>query len=70
MSKTTFRATISDEDFDWLQDFKDNNDLMNNTQVLHYFMKLAKNKKNNLREFNDLSDIRKQQRFTKEQLQS
>ncbi len=50
MSKTTFRATISDEDFDWLQDFKDNNDLMNNTQVLHYFMKLAKNKKNNLRE--------------------
>lgn len=50
MSKTTFRATISDEDFDWLQDFKDNNDLMNNTQVLHYFMKLAKNEKNNLRE--------------------
>lgn len=31
MSKTTFRATISDEDFDWLQDFKDNNDLMINT---------------------------------------
>lgn len=50
MSKTTFRATISDEDFDWLQDFKDNNDLMNNTQVLHYFMKLAKNEKNNLSE--------------------
>ena len=41
MSKTTFRATISDEDFDWLQDFKDNNDLMNNTQVLITSSKLC-----------------------------
>ena len=34
MSKTTFRATISDEDFDWLQDFKDNNDLMKLSNLL------------------------------------
>lgn len=68
MIKTTFRATISDADLDWIQDYKEKHDLKNNAEVIHHFMKLAENNEKNSKWTKDLSDIRKQQRFTKEQV--
>ena len=63
MIKTTFRATISDADLDWIQDYKEKHDLKNNAEVIHHFMKLAENNEKNSKWTKDLSDIRKQQRF-------
>lgn len=68
MIKTTFRATISDTDLDWIQDYKEEHDLKNNAEVIHHLMKLAEENEKNSKWTKDLSDIRKQQRFTKEQV--
>lgn len=37
MIKTTFRATISDTDLDWIQDYKEEHDLKNNAAVKNSF---------------------------------
>lgn len=63
MIKTTFRATISDTDLDWIQDYKEEHDLKNNAEVIHHLMKLAEENEKNSKWTKDLSDIRKQQRF-------
>lgn len=68
MIKTTFRATISDADLDWIQDYKEKYNLKNNAEVLHCLMESAKKERENLNSTKDLSDIKKQQRFTKEQV--
>lgn len=51
MIKTTFRATISDTDLDWIQDYKEEHDLKNNAEVIHHLMKLAEeNEKNSMKQ--------------------
>ncbi|MDK6502405.1 hypothetical protein [Lactobacillus crispatus] len=68
MIKTTFRATITDKDLDWIQDYKEEHNLKNNAQVLHRFMKVAQNEKENTKQLKDITDVRKQLRFNKEQV--
>ncbi|QGS06757.1 hypothetical protein FOC51_11925 (plasmid) [Lactobacillus crispatus] len=55
MIKTTFRATISDTDLDWIQDYKEEHDLKNNAEVIHHLMKLAEENEKNSKWTKDLS---------------
>ncbi|MCT7802313.1 MAG: hypothetical protein N4R16_04965 [Lactobacillus crispatus] len=68
MIKTTFRATVSDHDLKWIQNFKEEHNFSNNAQVVHYFMKLAQNENEILSQTEVLGDIKKQQQEINNQL--
>lgn len=68
MIKTTFRATVSDHDLKWIQNFKEEHNFSNNAQVVHYFMKLAQNENEILSQTEVLGDIKKQQQKINNQL--
>lgn len=67
-NSNNLRFYISDKDLDWLQGYKEDHDFKNNGQLFQHFKELAQNEKKNSKETKDLTDIRKQQRFTKEQV--
>lgn len=66
--RTTFRVNISDEDFDWIQDYKEKMNLKSNIQFFDHLKNLAQEEVQLKEQLADVKDLRKQQRFTKEQV--
>lgn len=67
-NSNNLRFYISDEDLDWLQGYKEDHNFKNNGQLFHHLKKMAQNEKENTKQLKDITDIRKQLRFNKEQV--
>ncbi|MCT7802311.1 MAG: hypothetical protein N4R16_04955 [Lactobacillus crispatus] len=68
MIRTTFRVTITDKDLDWIQDYKEKMGLKNNIQFFNHLKELALKEQQLKEQLADVKDVKKQQRFTKEQV--
>ncbi|WP_103661077.1 hypothetical protein [Lactobacillus sp. HT06-2] len=61
------RFYVSDEDLNWIHEYKDKNEFKNNSQLFRHLKELAEKEDQLNQELTNLAELTKQVRFTKEQ---